>query len=199
MESLTGGHAGNYWTGPNPAGLIPPPTWWLDEMRKFDSYLVLFPSIRQKGVYIMGRRAKHSHGEALHDARDSGTGKILPQNPDTVFMHEHRLVRVCAIAPGVLWDMRVFAKLAAHDIRRLGGATVVADRLDAMDEKNRHRIDIAQHDEVTARSRSAYLGYKTRIGERISLAKSQGRGTLVKKPVSVSVRQSSIPSTPHPA
>lgn len=183
---------GNYLKGESAFSPIEPPAWWLHEMWLFDAQLVIFPSAKAP-TFVLARRAKFSAGEPLHTALDKATGKPVPQNPDTVFMHTHRLVRVCEILPGVLWDQRVFQKLAAHDIQRLGGATEVANRLDAMDAAKAATIQRTQEDEIHARSIDAYRDYKSRIGERISLAKSQGRGTLVKKPVSVLV-QKPIPS-----
>lgn len=170
--------------------MAPPPAWWLHELELFDDRLVIFPS-QQKMTFVLARRATRSKGESPHDA------KGVTQNPDTLIMATHRLVRVCEILPGVIWDQRVFQKLAAHDIQRLGGATAVADRLDAMDAARDAKIRKDQDDEVTARARAGYLGYKTRIGERISLAKSQGRGTLKTQPVSVPVRKPSTPPAPR--
>lgn len=182
----------NYLRGESTFTVDAPPDWWLREMALFDPLLVIFPSAKAP-TFILARRAQYSAGETLHDAKDKETGKPIPQNPDTVFMRKHRLVRVCELLPGVLWDQRVFQKLAAHDIHRLGGPKKVADILDARDENDRAKIDRDQTDELVARSREAYRGYKYRVGERMSLAKSSGRGTLVKKPVSVQVR------TPTPA
>lgn len=170
--------------------MAPPPAWWLKEMALFDDKLVIFPS-QQKMTFVLARRATKSKGESPHDA------KGLTQNPDTLIMATHRLVRVCEILPGVIWDQRVFQKLAAHDIHRLGGARAVADRLDAMDAKRDADVRKAQEDEITQRAKAGYRDYKTRIGERISLAKTQGRGTLKKKPISVSVRKSSTPPAPR--
>lgn len=169
--------------------MVPPPVWWLEEMRRFDDRLVIFPS-QHRMTFVLARRATKSAGETLH------TVKGVSQNPDTLIMASHRLVRVCEILPGVIWDQRVFQKLAAHDIQRLGGPTAVADRLDAMDAKRDADIQKAQDDEVSQRAKAGYLAYKSRIGERISLAKTQGRGTLKTQPVSVSVRQPSTPPAP---
>lgn len=165
----------------------PPPAWWLREMALFDDQLVIFPSAKAP-TFILARRARRSAGEPLHsEPIDTLTGKKTPQNPDTVFMHFNRLVRVCEILPGVIWDQRVFQKLAAHDIWRLGGASEVANKLDAIDDAKRVAVQKDIDAEGDARARDAYKGYKTRIGERLSLAKSQGRGDVKKTPVSVLV------------
>lgn len=179
---------GNYLKGESAFSPIEPPAWWLHEMWLFDDRLVIFPSAKAP-TFILARRAKFSAGEPLHTAVDKATGKPVPQNPDTVFMRNHRLLRVCEILPGVLWDQRIFRKLAAHDIQRLGGANEVATKLDAMDAAKAERIQKDQDSELHARSIDAYRDFKTRIGERISLAKTQGRGTLVKQPVSVLVQK----------
>lgn len=151
-------------------------------MALFDDKLVIFPS-QKRMTFILARRATRSAGESLHDV------KGVTQNPDTLLMHKHRLVRVCEILPGVIWDQRVFMKLAAHDIRRLGGPGEVANKLDAIDAKRAEQLQKAQEDELYNRSSDAYRSYKTRIGERLSLAKSHGRGDVKKKPVSVHVRK----------
>ena len=170
--------------------MTPPPAWWLHEMALFDDKLVIFPS-QLRMTFILARRATRSAGESPHDV------KGLSQNLDTLIMAKHRLVRVCEILPGVIWDQRVFQRLAAHDIHRLGGARAVADRLDAMDDARRKQVQKDQDDEITQRAKAGYRDYKTRIGERISLAKTQGRGTLKKKTVSVSVRKPSTPPAPQ--
>lgn len=173
----------------NPFGVVAPPAWWLREMQLFDDKLVIFPS-QKRGTMILARKATRSRGESPHDI------KGLSQNPDTLLMAEHRLVRVCEIMPGTLWDQRIFTKLAAHDIQRLGGASEVANKLDAMDEKKREAIARKQADDLHAISGDAYKGYKHRLGERISLANPHGRGTVKKQPVSVHVRKPS-PSSPQ--
>lgn len=179
----------NYLTGPNPFGMSRPPAWWLRELALFDPQLVLVPGQKRK-TFVLGRRATRSGGESLHTVRG------LSQNPDTIFLHQHRLVRVCEIVEGAKWDMRIFAKLAAHDIERLGGAAEVANTLDAMDAAKASGIQKEQEDEIHTRSTAGYHAYKTRIGERLSLAKSRhGRGTVIKHPVSVHV---ATPSPPAP-
>lgn len=155
-------------------------------MALFDDKLVLFPSSKN-ATFILARRATRSGGESLHDV------KGLTQNPDTLFMNAHKLVRVCEILPGAIWNQRIFQKLAAHDIRRQGGPTEVANKLDAMDAKHRESVQRTQDSDGDAINRAAYRSYKTRIGERLSLAKSQGRGDVIKQPVSVLV------SKPQPA
>lgn len=178
--------AQNWLRAPNLFDLVAPPAWWMRELTLFDNQLVIFPS-QKRPVFILARRATRTKGESPHDVRG------LSQNPDTLLMATNRLVRVCEILPGTIWDMRVFQKLAAHDIRRLGGPTAVADRLDAMDASKEAAIRRIQDDELTQRSRAGYRDYKTRVGERLSLAKSQGRGTLKKKPVSILVSKPSPP------
>lgn len=181
----------NLWKGQSNFSPTPPPTWWLEELHKFDDQLVMFPSAKAP-TFILARKARISKGEPLHsEPADVHTGKKLPQNPDTVYMHFNRLVRVCEIMPGNLWDMRVFARLAAVDIRRQGGAAEFANRLDAADEARAKQVQRSIDDEGDARSRAAYRGYKSRIGERLTMAKTQGVGTLVKKPISVLVRKPS--------
>jgi hypothetical protein len=166
----------------NPFGMTYPPKWWLQEMWKFDDKLVIFPSQKNQ-TFILARRASRSAGEPLHDV------KGVSQNPDTIFMNRHKLVRVCEIVAGTIWDMRVFARLAAHDIHRLGGHKKVSQLLEAMDEKRAQTLQRDQEAEVDARAHDAYKAMKFAIGERISMAPNKhGRGSVKKKPVSVHVR-----------
>lgn len=155
-------------------------------MALFDDRLVIFPS-QKRATMILARKATRSAGESPHGIRG------LSQNPDTLLMAEHRLVRVCEILPGNLWDQRIFQKLAAHDIQRLGGAKAVADLLDARDDKRDAAIRRQQEDDLHAISLEAYRGYKHRLGERISLANPHGRGTVKKRPISVNVRKPQSP------
>jgi hypothetical protein len=177
---------------PNPFGVAYPPKWWLNEMWLFDDQLVIFPSQKAQ-TFILARRATRSKGESPHDV------KGVSQNPDTILMSRHRLVRVCEILPGVIWDNRVFQRLAAHDIQRLGGHKEVSLKLEAMDRQREDRINRRLEADGDAIARDAYKGMKYKIGERISLTPSgkHGRGDLHKKPVSVHVQKPSIPPAPR--
>lgn len=181
--------ARNYDATANPFGLLPPPTWWLQELALFDPQLIVFPG-QKRPTYLLARRATRSWGELLH------TIPGLPQHPDTLLLHQHSCVRVCELAPGLTWDQRIFQKLAAHDIQRLGGPTAVADRLDALDATKAKTIQADEDTELTARASDGYRSYKTRIGERLSLAPSQPRGPLTPNPVSVTVPTSFPPAQP---
>ena len=169
---------------PNPFQMTPPPAWWLKEMDLFDKRLVIFPS-QQRMTFILARRAVRSKGESPHDL------KGITQNPDTLIMASNRLVRVCEILPGVIWDQRVFQKLAAHDIERQGGPREVANRLDAMDLKRQERLQKDQENEVAARAEDAYRAYAYKTGTRISLTPSgqHGRGETTPNKVSVHVQK----------
>lgn len=175
----------------NPFQLLPPPAGWLREMELFDDRLVLFPS--QRGMtFILARRAVKSKGESPHDV------KGLSQNPDTLIMAANRLVRVCEILPGVIWDMRVFQKLAAHDIQRQGGPTEVANKLEEMDRVRRDTLQKDQNDAVTERARDGYKAYQYKVGGRISLTPTSkhGRGATAITPNKVSVHAKPVPPAP---
>lgn len=189
---------GNYLgtTSGNPFSLPKPPQWWLKELKLFDDRLVIFPS-QKRATFMLARKAFRSRGEPLTpDRMKLGPDNlVVPQNPDTVFMHFNRLVRVCEISPGVKWDMRVFHKLAAHDIQRLGGAAEVANKLDAMDDKKREHADKLQQAELEARGHDAYNAYKFVGGERISMTPNPlGRGSVTPNRVSVQVKAPAHPS-----
>ena len=179
----------NYIAYPNPFGLSRPPQWWLNELWLFDNRLVILPG-QKRMTYLLARRAIRSAGERLHDVPG------LPQHPDTVLLHQQRCVRVCELAPGLTWDMRIFQKLAAHDIQRLGGPRAVADRLDAMDAKKAETIQRDEDTELTARASDGYKSYKMRIGERLSLVKTQPPGPHTPNPVSVAVTTPLPPAQP---
>ncbi len=174
---------------PNPFQLTPPPLWWLRDMALFDSKLVIFPS-QKRMTFILARRATRTKGESPHDV------KGVTQNPDTLIMATNRLVRVCEILPGVIWDQRVFQKLAAHDIERQGGAAEVANKLDAMDARKAAVIQADQENEVTARAADGYKALQYVTGGRISLtpAGKHGRGAHKPNPVSVHVQKPSPPA-----
>ncbi len=174
---------------PNPFQMTPPPLWWLREMALFDSKLVIFPS-QKRMTFILARRATRTKGESPHNA------KGITQNPDTLIMASNRLVRVCEILPGVIWDRRVFQKLAAHDIERQGGPREVANRLDAMDLKKQERLQKDQENEVEARASDAYKAYSYKTGARLSLTPTgkHGRGAHTPHPVSVHVQKPNPPA-----
>ena len=167
-----------------------PPAWWLKEMELFDDRLVLFPS-QSRMTFVLARRAVVSKGESPHDE------KGITQSLDTLIMASNRLVRVCEILPGVIWDQRIFQKLAAHDTQRLGGAAEVANRLDAMDLKKQETLQRDQDHEVTARASDGYKAYQYKTGARISQtsANKHGRGDTKANPVSVHVQKPSPPAS----
>ncbi len=173
----------------NPFQVTPPPAWWLHELDLFDPRLVIFPS-QKRATFILARRATRSAGEMLHGV------KGLAENPDTLIMANNKLVRVCEIMPGVVWDQRVFQKLAAHDIERQGGAAEVANKLDAMDAKRADTIQKDQENEVAARASDGYKALKYVSGERVSLTPTgkHGRGPHTPNRVSVHAK----PSPPAP-
>jgi hypothetical protein len=158
-------------------------------MDLFDPKLVVFPS-QKRMTFILARRCTRTMGASPHDV------KGLSQNPDTIIMASNRLIKVCEILPGVIWDMRIFAKLAAHDIERLGGASEVANKLDAMDAKKRDEIQRDQDNEVTARAEAGYRAYAYRTGARISLTPTgqHGRGDTTPNKVSVHVQKPDPPA-----
>jgi hypothetical protein len=169
---------------PNPFQIAEPPDWWLREMDLFDPKLVVFPS-QKRMTFILARRCTRTKGESPHDV------KGLSQNPDTILMASNRLIKVCEILPGVIWDQRIFQKLAAHDIERQGGASEVANKLDAMDLKKRETDQRVQEAEVAARASDAYKAYAYKTGARISLnpANKHGRGDTTPNKVSVHVQK----------
>jgi hypothetical protein len=171
----------------NPFQIEAPPEWWLREMDLFDPKLVVFPS-QKRMTFILARRCTRTKGAAPHDE------KGLSQNPDTIIMASNRLVKVCEILPGVIWDMRIFAKLAANDIERLGGASEVSNLLDRMDAKREETLQRDQDHEVTERAREGYKAYAYKVGTRISLnsnasSNKHGRGDTTPNKVSVHVQK----------
>lgn len=150
----------NFLVDENPFGLAAPPTWFLEEMWKFDPNLVIFPS-KEEAVYRLARRVEHG----------APILSVMKHRPDTKMFWKHRLVPVTSIMPSpfVHWSPLLLKDLAERDIRRQGGYKKVADRLDAEDEEKRSISHASIEDGAMIRARASWREQKWTRGESLDL------------------------------
>lgn len=164
----------NYLGGQNPFGLSDPPTWFLEDLWKFDPCLVIFPS-KEEAVYRLARRAEHGQPIVSLVANEK------KRRPDTKVFWEHKLVPVTSILPPpmVQWGPVLLKDLAAVDMRRRGGYRKIADALDAADETAEEQWKRENAEGAAIRARASYRGQKWTNGETLDLGarKSQGART----------------------
>lgn len=157
----------NYLRGENPFGLSAPPTWFLEEMWKFDPCLVIFPS-KEEGLYRLARRVEHG----------SPILTIMKGRPDTQVFWQHRLTPITSILPSpfVHWSMLLLNDLAERDIRRQGGYKKAADKLDAQDDRRDEQWRLETADGAAVRARDSWRGQKWTRGESLDLGARKPRG-----------------------
>lgn len=176
------------WFGhiPNPFDLREPPKWWLQELASIDPQLVVYPS-QESYHYRFARRA----------TRGPGLLKALSWGTDSAVCVDHKLVPVTSFGGGLTFSAHIFQWLADRDTWRHGGAKKSADILDAQDADKEKAVNRAFDSENTARARSMYRTYKTRVGERVSLSDTnRGRGPAKRKATTQSTRTGSAPVPP---
>lgn len=146
----------NYLRTANPFGLADPPVWFLQDLFRLDSDLVLFPSL-EDAAYCLARRVKHGPPLAL---------KLLnPQrHPNAVFCETHRLLAITGILPNPQWGPMLMGDIQAMDMWRVGGSDKFCDSLDRLEEGKRAKLDLLTTDEADQRSISAYEALKLRQG-----------------------------------
>lgn len=151
----------------NPFGLATPPTWFLEEMWKFDPCLVIFPS-KEEALYRLARRVEHG----------SPLLTIAKNRPDTRVFWKHKLVPVTSIlpAPYVHWSPVLLKDLAERDIRRQGGYKRAADRLDAIDDATESKWHADVEDGATIRARASWREQKWTRGETVDLGARKVHG-----------------------
>lgn len=157
----------NFVAEENPFGLSSPPTWFLEDLWKFDPCLVIFPS-KEEALYRLARRAEHG----------APVTRLLKGRPDTALFVKHRLVPVTSILPPpmVQWGPVLLKDLAERDIRRQGGYRKVASLLDQHDEDadTRWRRENAEGAEI--RARASWRGQKWTHGESLDLGARKTQG-----------------------
>lgn len=162
----------NYLCEANPFGLTSPPTWFLEEMWKYDPCLVIFPS-KEEAVYRLARRVEH--GAPLLT--------VMQKRPDTSMFWKHRLVPVTSIMPSpfVHWSPLLLKDLAERDIRRQGGYKKVAAAMDAADAEAEHRWVVGVEDGATIRARASWREQKWSRGEALDLGARKPEGARTSK------------------
>lgn len=166
--------ARNYLQTRNPFGLSEPPTWFLLELYAQDDQAVIFAS-ETDPVYRVARKAKH--GPPM---------LAFLKHPDARLCRDHSLIPSISVIPtgvtGFSWA-RVLLNLQERDIQKQGGATEVADRLDAFDDLEEQQLRQRTADEAEQRGVDGYRLYKSLNGERVSLSyrKPEGAKTSVAK------------------
>lgn len=176
------------WFGhiPNPFDLREPPKWFLQELAAFDPHLVIYPS-QEDYYYRIARRA----------TRGPGLLKALSWGTDSAVCVDHKLVPVTSFGGNLTFSAHIFQYFADRDTWRHGGAKKSADLLDEQDKAAVAATNKEFDSENTARARSMYRTYKTRVGERISLADTnRGRGPANRKATTQSTRTGTAPVPP---
>jgi hypothetical protein len=162
----------NFIVEQNPFGLASPPTWFLEEMWKFDPCLVIFPS-KEEAVYRLARRVEHG----------SPLLTIAKGRPDTTVFWKHRLVPVTSILPSpyVHWSPVLLADLAKRDIRRQGGYKKAADALDALDDAEDSKWHTDVEDGAMIRARASWREQRWTRGEAVDLGARRVHGARTTK------------------
>jgi hypothetical protein len=161
----------NYLLEENPFGLTAPPTWFLEELWKFDPCLVIFPS-KEEAVYRLARRVEH--GSPIVTLVDNPKKR----RPDTTMFWKHRLVPVTSIMPSpfVHWSPLLLKDLAERDIRRQGGYRKASDTLDRLDDANDEKWRRENEDGATIRARASWREQKWSRGESLDLGARRAEG-----------------------
>lgn len=174
----------------NPFGLAPPPTWFLEEMWKFDPLLVIFPS-KEEALYRLARRVEH--GQPILTL----VADPQKRRPDTTLFWKHKLVPVTSILPSpwVHWGPCLLNDLARADIRRQGGAKRLSERLEAADDDAESRWHREVEDGATIRARASWREQKWTRGESLDLGghKPEGARTTKKRKIHTLLRRAHRP------
>lgn len=171
--------------GRNPFNLLAPPASFLRELAIYDADLVIAPSTREYGYWLLRKRRK-----------TKGITTVLDMDKDTALMARHGLIPVTVFGGSVTWGPQVLQWLADRDTWRHGGAEKAADILE---EHERHAEKTLQKDldsENVARARSMWRTYHTRAGSRLSLNDiNRGRGKRIARSISQRTGSAPVPPT----
>lgn len=161
------------WLGhiPNPFGLRVPPEWFLQELAAFDDQLVLYPS-QEAYFYRLTRRRRLS----------PGLSPALSWGKDSAVCVTEGLIPVTSFGGNITFSAHIFQWLRDRDQWQFRDPGQIADRLDEFDRQHERQTTTDMDAENTARARSMYHTYKTRVGERVSLNDvNRGRQHLGKR------------------
>ena len=138
---------------------IPAP-YFLQRLYDFDNMLVVLPSRKTPGAYVIARRRQFSAGfsdKAMIDAIDQ---------PDTKMCLALGIVPVCMMfKTGPSWNPDpIIQSLMARDIWAHGGADKVADMLEEQEAAAKEKIRKETRDDLWNRSGAGWQTYKARVG-----------------------------------
>ena len=151
--------------GPVPVNYIPdntlaevPPAYFLQRIWDQDAMLVVIPSKKVPGAYVIARRKQYGVGltEAAIDAQID--------QPDTKMCIMNGCVPVCLMyKTGASWDADpIIRSLQARDLWAHGGADKVADMLEADEEAAKAKTAKDIRDDLYARSGDGWRAYQSR-------------------------------------
>lgn len=126
------------------------------ELQRYDRFLRIRHSLDQPGFYVVERK---THYRDTHP---------FIQGTDRQVQYADEYRQIYRLAPV---DLRhVLTSLQASDIQAHGGATALANLLDASDDAQRLREDRYHHDLWEAASGEAYERMAWLDGRRVSMA-----------------------------
>jgi hypothetical protein len=154
--------------GRNPYNLLPPPESFLRELAVFDDALVIMPSVREFGYWLLRRRKL-----------TAGISTVLSLDKDSAVMVRHGLIPVTLFGGHITWGPQVLQWLRDRDTWHVGGGAKAADIYDEQDRASERQIQREIDSENDARARSAWRTVSYRNGSRVSRADvNRGRGPL---------------------
>jgi len=158
-----------------------PPEYFLQRMYDYDALLVMFPSQRVPGAYVIARRRENSAG-----LTGGALADYLTQ-PDTKTCVAMGWIPVCLMyQTGISWDpSQIIAKLTARDIRAEGGADKVSDMLEEQEAAEVARTKAAIYDDQWTRSGDAWRSYQHRTGASSILGKDNFPSKSVEKRITL--------------
>lgn len=138
-----------------------PSAYFLQRLSDFDNMLVVFPSKKVPGAYVIARRRQFSAGLS-----DKAIEQGITQ-PDTIICLQNGLVPVCLMyKTGPSWNPDpIIETLKARDLWAVGGGDAAADLLEAQEDAAKAKLSAEIRDDQWNRSGDAYRSYKARTGQ----------------------------------
>ena len=149
----------NWITDGNSGAEVPPP-YFLQRIWDQDAMLVVMPSRKTPGAYVIARRKQWGPG-----ITEAAIDEQFP-NPDTKMCVLHGCVPVCLMfKTGTSWDADpIIRSLQARDLWAHGGPDKVADMLEQQEEDAKAKIAADTRDDIYNRSGDAWRSYQARTG-----------------------------------
>jgi hypothetical protein len=138
-----------------------PPAFFLQRIYDYDAMLVLMPSKKVPGAYVIARKRQFAAG--ISDKAIEGT----IEQPDTKMCLTHGVVPVCLMyKTGPTWDVdAIIRTLMARDTWAVGGGDKAADLLEEQEEAAKAKTAKEIHDDLYNRSGDAWRSYQARTGQ----------------------------------